>query len=216
MRSSGRVPASPKQFDHSAKKMTTQPKNTQPRNRTRIGLVIAVGLVAALVVWLLVKGNDNGSNSAPAPVPQAGAQTLPAQSPVEISARGLTTLATAQPIYWAGERPGTKLELTVTSSGNVFVRYLDKATPIGAKNREFLTVGTYPVSGALELLQHEATRTNAVTKQLNGGGLVLVDKSHPQSVYVAYPGIDYQVEVYDPTPKQALDLVLSAAVGPIG
>ena len=104
----------------------------------------------------------------------------------------------------------------MTSTGNVFVRYLDKATPIGSKKQDFLTVGTYPVSGALALLQHEAARTNAVTRQLNGGGLVMVSKSQPQSVYLAYPGIDYQVEVYDPSAKQALALALSTAVSPIG
>ena len=189
--------------------MTDTPRN-QPRSR-RTGVVIAVGLVAALLVWLLIKGGDN-NGSPPAP---AADSTIPAQGPTETSAQALRELAKRQTIYWAGERPGTKLELTVTSTGNVFVRYLDKATPIGSKKQDFLTVGTYPASGALALLQHEAARTNAVTRQLNGGGLVMVSKSQPQSVYLAYAGTNYQVEVYDPSAKRALDLILSGAVEPV-
>lgn len=187
---------------------------TQLTNRGRLGLVIAVGLVAALLVWLLVKGDDdNGSSSAPAP--PAADSTIPAQDPVEISPEALSELASQQTIYWAGEMPDTKLELTVTNTGNVFVRYLDEAAPIGTEERDFLTVGTYPARAALELLQQEAVKTDAVTEELTAGGLVMVSKDQPQSVYLAYPGTNYQVEVYDPSAERALDLVLSAGIEPV-
>jgi hypothetical protein len=38
---------------------------------------------------------------------------------------------------------------------------------------------------------------------------------HPTSVYLAWPGSRYEVEVFDPSPKHALDLVLSGAIVPI-
>jgi hypothetical protein len=50
--------------------------------------------------------------------------------------------------------------------------------------------------------------------QLEGGGLALVAAGHPTSVHLTYPGIDYQVEVYDPSPAKALRVARSGHVRP--
>ncbi len=41
------------------------------------------------------------------------------------------------------------------------------------------------------------------------------DPNSPTSVYLAKPGAKYQVEVYDPTPKQALKVALSPKLQPV-
>lgn len=180
--------------------------------RIRTGLVIVGALIVALLVWWLISGGDDDPQSDPAP-PAAG--LIPAQGPIEISADALRELAQKQTIYWAGERPDTRLELEVTDSGNVFVRYLSEDAAVGNNDDDFLTVGTYPADPALELLQNEAMKTDAKTEELEGGGLVMVRKAHPESVYVAYPGSDFQLEVYDPSPDEALAIVTSAALEPV-
>jgi hypothetical protein len=43
-----------------------------------------------------------------------------------------------------------------------------------------------------------------------------VDRRAPNSVYVAYPNVPTQVEVYDPHPGRAAALVRSGIVAPIG
>jgi hypothetical protein len=43
-------------------------------------------------------------------------------------------------------------------------------------------------------------------------GLAVLDNAYPQSGHLAYPGVDYQVEVYDPTPRRALQLVSAGKV----
>src|SRR3954452_23185857 len=79
----------------------------------RLGAVIALAVAAALIVWLIVKHDDNDSKPARQAVPEA---TSPA---------GLRSFAgtVPMPVYWAGTRPHTTYELTRTDSGNIFVRY---------------------------------------------------------------------------------------------
>jgi len=54
-----------------------------------------------------------------------------------------------------------------------------------------------------------------VTFAVAGGGLAFVDRQHPTSVYLAYPGIDVQVEVFDPSAGQARRLVTSGQIAPL-
>ena len=49
-----------------------------------------------------------------------------------------------------------------------------------------------------------------------GGGLAVYSVEAPNNVYVAFPGSDVQVEVFDPRPKRALRLVTSGRVAPVG
>jgi hypothetical protein len=43
----------------------------------------------------------------------------------------------------------------------------------------------------------------------------VASSSKPQSVYIAFPDKDEQIEVYDPDPKTAFALATSGAVVPI-
>jgi hypothetical protein len=49
-----------------------------------------------------------------------------------------------------------------------------------------------------------------------GGGFAAVDPDHPQSTYVAYPGSDYEVEVFDPAAGQSLKLVTTGGLQALG
>jgi hypothetical protein len=35
---------------------------------------------------------------------------------------------------------------------------------------------------------------------------VYFNKNVPTNIYLAYPGIDYQIEIYDPDPKEAVSI----------
>ena len=54
-----------------------------------------------------------------------------------------------------------------------------------------------------------------VSRAAPGGGLAIWSKKRPTSVYLAYPGSDYLVEVFDPSAERARELVLSGEVAPI-
>ena len=48
------------------------------------------------------------------------------------------------------------------------------------------------------------------------GGIAEYTKKYPQSVHAAYPGLDYQVEVYDPNPGTAAGLLVSGQLSHLG
>jgi hypothetical protein len=46
-------------------------------------------------------------------------------------------------------------------------------------------------------------------------GIGVVDGSCPKSIHLAYPGVDYQVEVYDPSPANARKVVAADTIVPV-
>ena len=165
----------------------------------------AVALVAALVavlVWVLVGRGDDEDQRAPA---------------VGVSLQKLKAIAATIPhrVYWAGPEPMNTYELTRTGDGRIYIRYLPPGTKVGSPRGDFLTVGTYPQDRAFETLKATAKKQGAPTIQLSGGGLAFQDKNRPTSVYVAYPGSDYQIEVFEPAGDRALRLVRAGKLVPL-
>jgi hypothetical protein len=144
----------------------------------------------------------------------------PPQTPTGSNAASVQQLKSlavtlGHPIYWAGVHRGATYELTQTRNGSVYIRYLPGGVAIGDRRADYLTIGTYPQNGAFELLKSTAARNHVPTSRLPEGGLALVDKNHPTSVYVAFPRVDLQIEVYDPAPGRARKLVASGQITPV-
>ena len=97
-------------------------------------LGVAVVLAAVLVGWLLVRSDNTQTTP-----------TFLSTGPALVSAAQLerASAALGSPIYWAGPRDGFSYELTVTSSGRVYLRYLPKGVKAGDPRANFLTIGTY-------------------------------------------------------------------------
>jgi hypothetical protein len=187
------------------------------RNRQapiRIGAILALALAIAFIVWLVVRGND--SSSTPNTTKTATTSTKPVRTfgPVAANLATLRALARRQPLYWAGRKPNVRYELTRTTDGKFFIRYLPKGVRVGAK-RSYLIVATYPVKDAYKAVQTAAKESGAVTFRIARGGLAVYNRSAQTNVYFAYPGSKYQVEVFDPNPARAHQLVRSGAIRPI-
>ena len=184
--------------------------------RMRIGAAVAVAAGAGLGAWALV-GHGGPASSSPSTVaaspPAAPAATAKPIGPVALSAKGLRTLTSSvdQPVYWAGPKAGYLYELTRTSTGTVFIRYLPPGVKAGAKQRKYLIIATYPFVNPVKALKNLAG-THLV---IPGGGVAMVDRVHPQSVHLAYPGVDDQVEIYDPSPARSLRIARSGEVRPV-
>ena len=184
----------------------------------RIGAVVALAIAIAFVVWLVVRGNDKSSSTAKTSTP---ARTKPATTPRETvraaSPQSLRALARAagHPIYWAGPRADVKYELTQVTDGRIYIRYLPKGVPIGDRRAAYLIVATYPVKDAYKAVRTAAKESGAVTFHTKRGGLAVYNQSAATNVYLAYPGSKYQIEVFDPNPSQARQLVRSGTVRPI-
>ena len=170
----------------------------------RLGALIAVGLAAFLVGWMAMNRGDDAP-----PAPGSGAS---AASESELKAFAGSV---SHPVYWAGPQEGFTYELTRTSNGLVYVRYLPEGTEVGDTRSRFLTVGTYPRAGAYAELQRAANAKGAVSLKVGGDGLAVFSQARPTSVYLGYPDAKYQVEVFHPSPDEARRLALSGQVVPV-
>jgi hypothetical protein len=177
----------------------------------RLGAVIAVALAAAFVVWLVVGNGGHSSTAQSSAAIPTGAGT----GPLAKSAEDLKSFAAAigHPVYWAGARSDRTYELTQTNTGRVYIRYLPAGVQIGVK-KQYLTVATYPYPHAFAALKALAQNRPGAIK-LAHGGLALVDKAYPKSVHLAYPGSDYEVEVFSPSPGVSRQVVASGEVSTI-
>jgi hypothetical protein len=148
-----------------------------------------------------------GSKGKNAPAAQVGA--------VAASPESLKKLANSlgHPIYWAGERNGETYELTQTPDGRVYVRYLPSGVKPGV-DRPYLTVATYPVTNALAVTRAAAKGPGAVGISI-GNGVAFYSKSRPTNVYVAFPGVNEQIEVFAPSAQSARRLVAAHLVRPV-
>jgi hypothetical protein len=180
------------------------------RRRATLVAIVVLAVVAGVVAWV-VAGRGGSSATTAGPTSQV-ATPIPA---VLVSASGLATLAHAvrQPIYWAGPQRGYMYELHRTSDGSVYIRYLPRGVKAGVRSAQYLTIATYPFAGAYAALKRV---TDGRQMAIPRGGVVLIGSTYKKSVHLAYPNVDYQVEVYDPSPAVALDVARSGRVRPAG
>lgn len=182
------------------------PGPAQGVRRLRTGAVIAIVLALAFAAWVIFGGDDDKGSGAASPASSAASVAQLRGIPAE----------TGHPLYWAGRRSEFTYELTRTADGNVYVRYLPPGIPVGAREPNYLTIGTYPRPRALRALRGLARRDASVSFRLTGGGLAVYRRSRPSSVYLAFPGEDVQIEVFDPSAERARRLARSGQVRPIG
>lgn len=190
-------------------------KSTSPSEQPRAGLdfnstrtrvaagAVVLAVVVGIVVWVIVGGGGSSSTS-PNVTPIA---------PIALSASGLKTLARTvpQPVYWAGPQSGRLYELSRTSNGNVYIRYLPPGVKAGAPAAKYLAIATYPLKNALQVLNANA---NGNGVSIPHGGIAIVDPKNPKDVRLAYPGVAYLLEIYDPS-GNARSIAVSGGVRPV-
>jgi len=188
------------------------------RRVTGVVAAAAVGLVVAVVVWLVLDLTDDETTPPAAqPAAAAPAPAATALQPAVVSETELRRLATVAgvPVYWAGTRSGTSLEVSRGTDGSFFVRYLPDGRRAGDA-RPALTVATYPRADGFDEVTGAAARADASSFELPGGGLAVADTSTRTNVHLAFPDRAYQVEVFSPVAGAARRLVASGAVSPLG
>ncbi len=134
-----------------------------------------------------------------------------------LSAAGLAEVSQVigTPVYWAGPRERYSYEFRRTVDGDVYVRYLPAGAPVGASG-EFLVVATYPVLGALPRLRAQAEAAGASTIAGPDGSVALISAKRPRDVYLAFPDVPYEIEIFSPMPAEALALAKSGDIPPVG
>ncbi len=176
------------------------------RRRRVIGIAISAALVLIAIFLVAQGGDEEGSPEAVDTTPRL----------VDLDGVAEVEDALGHPVYWAGERPPDRLELMQDADGNVFLRYLPPGVEAGDERAEFLTVGTYPFVDPVAGLERTAAEGGASLRTADDGASILVNPDSRGSVYLAYPDSDLQIEVYDPVPGRALELIRSGEIQPAG
>lgn len=173
-----------------------------------IGIGVVVLLVAAGIGGYLLGGDGDADETTAKDEIRVGV-------PVIVSVAELEQFAgDHEQVYWAGERPGTHIELTLTARNGIFVRYLPVDVKAGAKG-EYLTVATYSaVEGYRNLAS--AKKSAADVTRTQSGAVVAVFKKQPLSTYFAFPDGAFQIEVYSPVKGESEKLVSDGTVALLG
>lgn len=109
-------------------------------------------------------------------------------------------------VYWAGPVDGAKYTLSVPAEGQAYVRYLPNGEGINDTAANYVVIATYATPDAFASTQAAGNQTNGVTFINAQGAAVFYSKETPTNVYVAYPNINFQIEVFSPIAKTALDI----------
>jgi hypothetical protein len=166
-----------------------------------IAVALFVGGAAAWQSWT----SHNSHTSVPA------VEGLKPGVPAIVSLSQLEDLAAEQgPLYWAGPRNGTHYEVTVTTDGGTYVRYVPIGAQAGAKT-PYLTVGTYRAVNGYGALS-KAKKTDADVVVARSGAVIATFHAAPASTYFAFPDAAFQVEVFAPLPGESRKLTESGAI----
>jgi hypothetical protein len=214
------------------------PDEAGKRAGIRAGIGLAAIVAVTLVAWLVSGcGGDSASDSTGSAEPEptsppareassrpTGESTSDSSPPIpeRVTVDSLRKTAAKQktPIYWAGERPGTKLALsplTPGSLGRTFVRYLTGGAKADDPRPIFFTVITYIDANPVATMRAQAKETGDTVGKTPGGASIYYDHSQPENIYLAFPGVDAKIEVFYPGHfKQALQLANSGQIVPVG
>lgn len=173
----------------------------------RIRVAISLAAVAAMVL-LASCGGGSSTTSTEATTGSKSATVVPEAGLLK------AMKGAGYPVYWAGPRLGVEYEVS-RQEDRTFVRYLPEGEEAESE-RKFLTVGSYKDSKALAGIRESGQKPGAILVQINGGGTAYAEGTDATSAYMAFPGVDTQVEVFDPKPGAALRLIRSGAIVPVG
>ena len=171
---------------------------------TRIAITaIAAGSLAA------ASGCGDSDDRGEAANPWEGAKR------VEVSGlEGLSAQA-GHRVYWAGERSGRPVGVSIDSDRNVNIRYLPDGVDPAVSSPNYFNVASYPFPGAYDETARLAGNNGNVRVKVPGA-VAFYPESRPTSVILSFrKSPDVQVEIFDPDPKKALKAARSGAIVPV-
>jgi hypothetical protein len=164
-------------------------------------LIVSVALISGLIAFGLAQQIR----------PTLGEQTTLAAKTsggVCLTEKELKNLVSEQKLtaYWSGPIGGATYSINANQSGQVFIRYIEKGQKCDSQTREYRVIATYSQAGAFESTKAAGNQANGVSLANTDGSIVYFNKESPTNVYLAYPEIEYQIEIFDPDPKKAVTL----------
>ena len=183
-------------------------------NRTPVMVAIAVVVVAVVAIVSIKLGSSSSKSNT-----SNNTVITPAKdsTQVNLSADGLKTAVKAlgKTVYWAGDDADNTYVLQTFTDGRVWVRYVPKGGDPNASGAVYRLMGSYPIKNAFSVTKAASSGDGSVLVTNADGSIVLYNKSKMTNAYIAFPKVDVQIEIFDPTPGKALALATSGAIVPI-
>ena len=171
-------------------------------------LIIFVAVVSSALTYTLT----NSSSSASTPAASTSTFTEVIAGKVALTEPELIAAVKQLGIdvYWAGPVKDAKYTLAVPADGQAYVRYLPNGQGIDDTKPNYVVIATYTTTDAFTATQAAGNTSNGVTFVNTEGAAVYYNKDTPTNVYVAYPNLNYQIEVFDPIAATALEIASKA------
>ena len=181
----------------------------------RIAILVVVAAVVGIGLWLAFGHHSKKATTPTTTTPTtASGPTITAVAPVKQNESQLVArAAVSKPFYWIGPKRGFHYEFQRLTNGNIYVRYLPKGVDAGGKPGKLLIIATYPFPNAYTRLKKGAGGRGVAGPH---GSFVWVRTGDPKSVYVTWPHVPYEVEVYYPNPSKSATIAESGNVAPVG
>ncbi len=169
-------------------------------------LMVLSALISSGVTYLVT------NNSTPAPAASTSTFTEVIAGKVALTEPELIAAVKQLGIdvYWAGPVKDAKYTLAVPADGQAYVRYLPNGQGIEDTKPNYVVIATYTTTDAFTATQAAGNTTNGVTFINAQGAAVYYNKDTPTNVYVAYPNLNFQIEVFDPIAATALEIASKA------
>jgi hypothetical protein len=177
-----------------------KPKMSQ--NSKTVLLMLVAFIVGSLFTYGITK------NTTPTPVASTSTFTDVIAGKVALTENELIDAVKklGVDVYWAGPVDGAKYTLSAPAEGQVYLRYLPNGDGLTDTKPNYVVIATYTTADAFTATQAAGNQSNGVTFINNQGAAVYYNKDVPTNVYVAYPNLSYQIEVFSPIAATALDI----------
>ena len=109
-------------------------------------------------------------------------------------------------IFWAGSLSGAKYTFNHIAAGQDFIRYLPNGQGLSDTTQNYRVIATYKEATAYATLVAAAKLNTGVSLTNPDGSVVYYAKATPTHVYMAFKGVPYQIEIFDPVPGASLKL----------
>ena len=171
-------------------------------------LMIFVAVVSSALTYTLT--NSSSSTSTPAASTSTFTEVIAGKVALTEPELIAAVKQLGIDVYWAGPVKDAKYTLAVPADGQAYVRYLPNGQGIEDTKPNYVVIATYTTTDAFTATQAAGNTTNGVTFINAQGAAVYYNKDTPTNVYVAYPNLNFQIEVFDPIAATALEIASKA------
>ena len=143
--------------------------------------------------------------TAPAPTPtgnaNASGQAVLTEDQLKAEVRKV-----GSSVFWAGALPGAKYTFNHLAPGQDFVRYLPNGQGLVDTTQNYRVIATYKEATAYDTIVKASKLKTGVSITNPDGSVIYYAKATPTHVYMAFKGVPYQIEIFDPVPGASLKL----------